>query len=178
MGKRTQPATKKAAPQLHVRQVRKNADVQMERVLALCDADIESAGGGEGLAEYRSTASPDRAAPLPVSGLQGTPRSILRQHGSATTAILFDAINGFRDLAERARKKGDLYVETTALSQAAKTSLKCVELLISRQVNLNVAVANQSHIPNWEDLPQTVRDEVDQHAKQLAEQTVIDVVSK
>jgi len=166
-----------AATQVHVGGTREDDGPAMGGVFAGDAQDLIVPESGTRLESYGSTASPDRAAPFPVSGLEGSPRSILREYGADAIAMGFDTANGLRDLAERARAAGRdgslspkeaLQTEMAAIGMASKVALRFVDYVVPKEVHVGVVIENSSQVPNWLKLPQTVRDEVNAEPKVLA----------
>lgn len=177
----TQPSGQDTSTQVHVPSLQENAQTSMVRVLPDGAEDTDIPECPSGLAEHHSTESSDRAAPLPVTGLQGSSGSILREHAAGGIALLFDALNGLRDCGERARaesgkalsRKEALQLELAASAAVATLALRIAALQVAKQVNVGVTVTNQSQIPDWEEYPQSFRDEVERQPKRIAD--IIDV---
>lgn len=127
-----------------------------------------------GLEAYRSTASSDRARPLPVADLTGSLRQILREVSPDAAGLLFDSINGLRDCEERVRLGDEkdtreaLSTEASFINMRGKLALRVIELVQGKHVSMNVNIANQESVPDWEAMPASVREEVEKEIQRIA----------
>ena len=173
-------AGQEATAPVPISRLREDDGQEVERILAPRPAGVIVPVGEQGLEGYGSTPGAPRAEPLPVTGLDGSPRKLLRRYGASATSILFDTINGLRDLGERARTlRTDDFTEKDAIAAEAschnivgKLTLQMCNLLVAKQVHVTVSPKNQSEIADWESYPQEFRDTFDLERAKRAAKTI------
>lgn len=102
----------------------------------------------------RFSAGVPRAAQLPVAGLTGHVRELLKTHAPVAAEILFESINRLRACAIEAEAIRDLAVWALAEKAVGQLSLRVIETAVGKQIKIDQrTIKDQSHITDWDKIP-------------------------
>lgn len=111
------------------------------------------------------------AAPdLTVSGVPGTPETVLRALGGAMLAVAVQGINVAKHLMERCEEDDDRPGTAASVKILEDAILKWYEHAHGKKISLGVGVRSQEDLPRWEALPADVRAAVEQALAQMGDE--------
>ena len=99
------------------------------------------------------------APDLPVGALSGTPQSVIKKHSHALLAVAFQAINSAKEVMESPDNQA---AQVAASKVAFEMTMKALEMAYGKKVDVAVGVRSQEDLPKWEDVPENVREAIDQ----------------
>jgi len=124
------------------------------------------APAGAGLSR-RPPPSEAQAPALPVGPFSTAPRQTLRLHANDVIANLYWGTNELRRLAGKAEAQDDVFTAAWATHRFVEELRRVTELVVGKTTRLDVTIASQEDLPDWNALPAEVRAALDQAFEQL-----------
>lgn len=122
---------------------------------------------GGGLEQSAHPTQAQGAPDLSVTVGSGRVQSLLAHHAPGAVAIVNGEINRLKRIADATERDALYDLATTASNFAGKLALKTVELVVGKQVKVDVTMTNQASVPKYDKLPEHIRAKYDEVHKAL-----------